>query len=263
MAYDLNFWTLMFILAGGILPALFWLWFWLKEDQAKPEPHGLVLLTFLTGGIVVLFAAFFQCIVTDFFVNGLHSFSIERLTSFSCLNTRILNHGFALIFVWAAVEEGLKLFAAWISTRHRKALNEPVDYMIYLVTAAIGFAAVENTLYLLAEFAQHGVTGSLASISIRFAGATLLHVLASSLIGGVYALAYCRNRFSKVVHTIIGFGVATLLHTIYNLSIIKSAVNDNNSLPILLVLWFAIVLLLLFFEKVKQVVCVIPLRKKK
>lgn len=253
----------MFILAGGLLPALFWLWFWLKEDQAKPEPHGLVLLTFLTGGIVVLFAAFFQCIVTDVFVNGLGSFSLDRLTSFSCINTRILHHGFSLIFVWAAVEEGLKLFAAWISTRHRKALDEPVDYMIYLVTAAIGFAAVENTLYLLAEFTQHGVTGSLSSISIRFAGATLLHVLASSIIGGVYALAQCKGRLAKVVHTVVGLVLATSLHTIYNLSIIKSAVDNKNSLPILLVLWFAIVILLLFFEKIKHLVCTVPFKKKK
>lgn len=263
MANSLDFWTLSFIIAGGILPALFWLWFWLREDKEKPEPHGLILLTFLTGGIVVLIAAFFQCVITDLYVNGFASLTAERLLGFKCLNISVLNHSWGIVFIWASVEEGLKLFAAWIATRHRKALDEPVDYMIYLVTAALGFAALENTLYLLSEVGVNGFTGGLSSISIRFAGATLVHVLCSSLIGGIYALAHCKGRFTKVIHTVIGFGLATALHAAYNFFIINNAVSNKSSLPILLTLWFGIVLLLVFFEKVKHIVCVVPFKRRK
>ena len=35
--------------AGGILPALAWLWFWLREDSRHPEPRQLIALAFLAG----------------------------------------------------------------------------------------------------------------------------------------------------------------------------------------------------------------------
>ena len=41
-------------LLGGIAPALLWLWFWLKEDNQKPEPKGLLAVLFLIGMVLVI-----------------------------------------------------------------------------------------------------------------------------------------------------------------------------------------------------------------
>src|SRR3989339_737850 len=41
--------------AGGVLPALVWLWFWLKQDRENPEPRGLITLSFVAGMAVVFF----------------------------------------------------------------------------------------------------------------------------------------------------------------------------------------------------------------
>ena len=38
---DLNLTMSLFALIGGFVPALVWLWFWLKEDKQKPEPKGV------------------------------------------------------------------------------------------------------------------------------------------------------------------------------------------------------------------------------
>ena len=46
--------------AGGILPALVWLWFWLRQDSEKPEPRGLIALSFAAGMAVVFFVALAQ-----------------------------------------------------------------------------------------------------------------------------------------------------------------------------------------------------------
>src|SRR3989344_2100149 len=37
-------------LLGGVLPALFWLWFWLREDRLHPEPRRIILECFVLGG---------------------------------------------------------------------------------------------------------------------------------------------------------------------------------------------------------------------
>ena len=32
---------------AGLIPALFWLWFWLREDKAHPEPRALIATSFI------------------------------------------------------------------------------------------------------------------------------------------------------------------------------------------------------------------------
>ncbi|KKW26148.1 MAG: hypothetical protein UY70_C0035G0005 [Candidatus Kaiserbacteria bacterium GW2011_GWB1_52_6] len=39
--------------AGGLLPALAWLWFWRREDAPHPEPRRLIALAFAAGMITV------------------------------------------------------------------------------------------------------------------------------------------------------------------------------------------------------------------
>ena len=52
-------------LIGGILPALFWLYFWLREDKLKPEPRSLIMLSFFGGMAAVLAAFFAEKIIRD------------------------------------------------------------------------------------------------------------------------------------------------------------------------------------------------------
>jgi len=46
---------LIFSALIGIVPALFWLWFWLKEDKEKPEPSGILTLCFIAGMLSIFF----------------------------------------------------------------------------------------------------------------------------------------------------------------------------------------------------------------
>ena len=52
--------TALYALLGGILPALVWLAFWLREDYKHPEPRGLVFRTFIFGMIAVIIVLPFQ-----------------------------------------------------------------------------------------------------------------------------------------------------------------------------------------------------------
>ena len=48
--------TFFFAFTGGLLPAVVWLWFWLREDRLSPEPRGLVVATFCAGMVATLAA---------------------------------------------------------------------------------------------------------------------------------------------------------------------------------------------------------------
>ncbi|MCE9644020.1 PrsW family intramembrane metalloprotease [Candidatus Parcubacteria bacterium] len=219
--------TIFFALLGGMLPAFLWLWFWLQEDKRHPEPKGIIAMAFLGGAVAVPAAFFFENIVTQYFAIG----------------TLIT------ILLWAFIEEILKFAGAYIGALRRKENDEPVDNMIYLITAALGFAAIENALFLLAPLAQGGIADTLATGNLRFIGSTLLHVISSSIIGIAMAYSFCATRGKKVLYAFFGVILAGLLHTLFNFFILNTG---NNLFMTFGVVWVLSIILFLFFEKVKR-----------
>ncbi len=58
-----------------------------------------------------------------------------------------------LFIAWAFIEEITKFLAAYVTVLRRAEDDEPIDPVIYMVTTALGFAAAENTLFLLSPLA--------------------------------------------------------------------------------------------------------------
>lgn len=220
--------VILFAFLGGMLPAILWLWFWLKEDSAHPEPRGLVVITFIAGGIAV----FFVLPVQTFF-----HYYLENATGL-------------LFFIFAAIEELFKFLAAYIVALRSREDDEPIDAVIYMVTAALGFTAVENAFFLLNPLMTGNFLDSLANGNMRFVGASLLHVMTSAIVGISIAFSFAEIRKVRRHMILLGLVIATALHTIFNLSIMDS--NESNTAITFLVLWFSVVGLLLFFEKIKR-----------
>lgn len=222
----MNFQTIIIALAVGILPALFWLWFWLREDKKRPEPHGLITITFLGGFIAVLLALSAEKIIENY----------------------ILVSSSIIIILWSAVEEIIKYLASYITALRRREMDEPVDAMIYLMTTALGFAALENVLFLISE---SNILKSVISGNMRFIGATVLHTLTSGIIGLFIGLSFYKNPLRKKLYLFIGLILSITLHSVFNLLIINT--NDESIFSIFGLVWFAIIILILLFEKVKRI----------
>lgn len=221
--------TFFFALLGGILPALFWLWFWLREDTVHPEPRALIVFVFIAGMFSAPLAILPQGAVIEAFGKG-------------TVTTLIL---------WSLIEEILKYAAAAIMVFRKSNLTNPIDAMMYLITAAIGFSATENILFLLSPITKGDVIGSVITGNIRFVGASLLHITASAVIGAMIALAYYKNRGRKTAYLIIGFILAIALHTLFNFFIIQG--EGSQIFTVFSLLWVSVIILLLIFEKVKRI----------
>jgi len=212
----------------GIIPALIWLWFWLKED-AHPEPLRLITLSFFAGQAVVFVVLPLQRLIYDLW---------------STMGQNIL-------FVsWAGIEELLKFAAAWIVGIHATADDEPVDALMYMIVFALGFVSLENTLFLIDPLHTGDILGSFVTGNLRFLGASLVHVLSSALVGICLGFAFYQSRKVKILAGLLGVILATVLHASFNLFIIKE--SESNLFLIFGFVWIGIIGLMLMFEKIKH-----------
>jgi len=237
-----SFNAISFSIIGGILPAVLWLWFWLKEDKRQPEPKHRIALSFICGMLAVWPAIW-----------------IERqlcgLLSPAVCNAGVMSGspmpGLLLVVLWSATEEILKYILAFISSFWgNKYFNESIDPIIYMVTVALGFSALENAFFLFNPVSAGSFFQSILTGNSRFLGATLLHVASSAAIGVMMGLAYYKKPVTKKIFLFTGIALAILLHTIFNLLIIRL---QNDLFFIFAGVWVLIIFLMVLIEKVKKV----------
>ena len=214
----------------GILPALVWLLFWLREDRKHPEPKRVISRTFLLGMVAVIVVLPLQ--------KGVEILSGSTLT-------------LMVLFSWAALEEMLKFLAGYFGGLHSKEDNEPIDPMIYMITAALGFVALENTLFILNPILGGDLSQSIITGNLRFVGASLLHVIASGMVGACLSFSFYRERLKRFMAGFSGLLLAALFHTGFNFSIIKW--GDTGTTLAFGAVWLGIIVLLLLFERAKYI----------
>ncbi|MFA6459249.1 MAG: PrsW family glutamic-type intramembrane protease [Candidatus Paceibacterota bacterium] len=220
--------VLPYALFAGVLPSFIWLYFWLREDIDHPEPRYLIVLSFLGGSVAVIGAIFGEKIVAD-----IVSDQTLRYT------------------LWAAVEEIFKLIvisAIALSTRYN---DEPIDAMIYMITIAVGFSAIENSLFILDPLMRGNIADGIASQAMRFVGATLVHIVSSATIGFSLGFTFYKSPVVKAFALTLGLFAAIALHSLFNLSIISA--DSLGTLKIFMWIWAAVIILIVMFEEIKAV----------
>jgi RsiW-degrading membrane proteinase PrsW (M82 family) len=230
--------TILYAVLGGVVPIFLWLWFWLKEDRLHPEPKRLILLAFIMGMFTIPFIIPIQKYTATIFSGGL------------------------LVIIWATTEEIFKYAFAYFSVLRNKEMNEPIDAVIYMITIALGFAALENALFLIEPFSSGRFVEGVVTGNFRFFGATLLHVLSSATIGVFIAFSFYKSRTKKQVYTFVGIILAVLLHTLFNSFIISS--NGINIFLVFALVWAGIIILLIALERIKYITnrCLSFLKRK-
>lgn len=211
---------------AGLIPALFWVWFWLREDNLKPEPYYLIAISFIAGMAVVPMALPLQKLAIG------------------------LYEGANVILVWVIIEELLKYAVALVLVFWNTEVDEPIDMVIYLIVVALGFAALENALFIFNPLVMGEYLSSVLTGGFRFLGATLLHVLASGTVGIALALAYYKSKTTQVLYGTFGLFIAIVLHALFNFFIMDA--SGETILVVFLFVWMGIIMLFLLFEKIKQ-----------
>jgi len=188
------------LLIFALLPSLLWLLFFLKRDP-NPEPRLMIVKVFLFGMLMVVPAVLAQIIFKSIWPGLIVSL---LLASF--------------------IEELMKYLAARWGALKSNAFDEPVDAMIYMITAGLGFAAIENLIVLINPTLIN-LSLVIGASTMRFLTATFIHALASGLLGYFIAL---QRIHRKKIFFFVGLILVTLIHSLYNLGITGLSEQVDN-----------------------------------
>ncbi len=203
----------------GLVAPMFWLGFFLFEDREHPEPKFMILIIFL-GGILSAFLS----LSPEIYLNA--EFPQTGLPYQS-----------KLLIPFAFIEELMKFTVVYLIIKYSKYFDERVDAMIYMITAALGFAAIENVLNLFNILEFHEV---IQTTVVRGIGATLLHAISS----GLFAFYWMRGK------PFLGLVNATILHTLFNYLILR--IEGDAKIYATLILVLAAFFLFRDFEIIKK-----------
>ena len=226
----------------GIVPSLVWFSFFLKNDS-HPEPKYLLAQTFLMGIIISPIVLILQ-------IGFVYASAI--FTNTPAETVQISSY----YYVWAAfAEEFLKFIAIWFLVLRNPEFDEPIDAMIYMIAAGLGFAAIENILVLF-RTVDSGISQAMSVWALRFIGSTLLHALASAIVGYFLAMSWFFQDHKKKL-IVIGLALATVFHFTFNLIISTFAGEPGTSDPRGLIysttlLLFMAFLVSILFDKIRE-----------
>lgn len=204
---------------AAVVPSL-WIVNYFRKGDRFPEPTRVIVTTFVLGiaitlPIIVLVALIKSNVTVP---DGVFSLALHRA------------------FYYAAIpEELLKFLVLFFYCIRHDEFDEPMDGLVYGVTVSLGFAAIENVVY---------VAGGGWSLAIMRAVTSVpLHGLNGAIMG--YLIAYfCFARVGRWKWLVLAIVVPVLMHGLWNSTIYAMPHTSAGLLlvlPALLLLQYVLV----------------------
>ena len=154
----------------------------------------------------------------------------------------------------ALIEEVMKFLVVKEKVLASAEFDEPIDALLYMIIAALGFAASENILILLGLGSNLLLPQALEISALRFLGATFLHALVSGLVGYFLALGLFETK-KRLKLISFGLLISIVLHGLYNFSIMEIEGSLKFLIPLTILISVAIFLTFGFkrLQKMKSI----------
>jgi RsiW-degrading membrane proteinase PrsW (M82 family) len=217
------------LLVIAIAPAVALFLFFYLRDRYRREPIGVMLLTFCLGAASLIPAA-------------MTSLSLQKLTGWRSSTPSLLQAFLGAMIIVGLVEEGAKFLVVRFYAYHRPEFDEPYDGIMYSVMAALGFATLENIIYILSRGAGTGVMRALLAMpSHAFDGVLMGYFLGEA--------KFARDDRTGNWLSALGFGLAVTAHGLYDFIVFTL---DERPLMILSLLTMAALFWVIFFKATRK-----------
>lgn len=215
------------LIIAALAPVAVLLWQILRRDAANPEPPRMLAKAFLYG-MVSTAVTFVLLPIT------------EAIGDIVVQNINPLSAAFKQAFFSAALpEEGAKLLMLWLLLRNNPYFDERFDGIVYAVCVGMGFAAVENVLYLFNNYDSWlsvGIARALFAVPGHFFDAVIM--------GYYYSHYHFGTRRNPATKALI-LAAPVVAHGIYDGILFSYDIDDGVAVV-------ALILFLIFFNRLKK-----------
>jgi len=217
------------LLVIAVAPAIALFLFFYIRDRYRREPVGVMLVTFALGAASLLPA-------------GITSLSLQKLTGWNSSTPNLLHAFLGAMIIVGLVEEGAKFIVVRFYSYHRPEFDEPYDGIMYSVMAALGFATLENVIYIVANGAGTGFMRALLAVpSHAFDGVLMGYFLGEA--------KFARSDRHGNWLSALGFGLAVVAHGLYDFIVFAL---DKRPLMVLSLLTMGVLFWVIFFKATRK-----------
>jgi RsiW-degrading membrane proteinase PrsW (M82 family) len=207
---------IIIVVLAAIAPCAFWLWMIYRWDKYKPEPRWLLIRVFFYGMVIAVPVAFIE--------SALYPGDIQNIPSVA--TAAYLSFG-----VVGVVEESAKFLVVRFGVYSSPHFEEPADGLVYSAAAALGFASLENIIYVL--------TFGWEVLLVRGLVSNIVHFLFSAAWG--YPLALSKLKMVNKSWVVVGLIVAIAAHGTFDFLLFTTSVFTFALIPLFIamaVAWF-------------------------
>ncbi len=222
-----NSMDILFLVILAVIPPIAFLMYILYLDRREPEPLKLIIKTLLLGCLSIVPALLIELalgLIPLFRIGGIAGVALKSF------------------IVIAPAEEFVKLAVVMLFIWKNPNFNEENDGIVYVGTAAIGFALLENILYVVRHGLVIGIMRSVTSIP--------LHTFTGVLMGyfvGVAKFAPTPADTRRMI--LIGYFIAVIIHGAYDTFALSGSAAAVLLIPLVIALF---VLGLIYLKKGKK-----------
>lgn len=207
----------------AVIPALVLIFYVVWRDRLHPEPGGQLVKAFFMGFLTIPLALLFASLIGQIFmllppIEGVGALLVTSLMQ-------------------AAIpEESAKLLILWLFLRRCRHFDEHMDGIVYAVCVGMGFATVENILYVTSSGPQFlkvlsmGLSRAFLAIPGHFAFAVIM--------GYFYSLASFKGKQTHRKYMLMAWGFPVLAHALYDFLLFFMDAYPNPMWHMLLMMLF-------------------------
>lgn len=206
---------LIFVIIAALAPVIIALWYVFKKDSAQPEPTKWLVKAFFFGVLSALLSFVFSTPTSLLF--GMEMSPETYPSTFDA---------FADAFLLAAIPEELaKFIMLWFLLRKNPFFDEKFDGIVYAVFIGMGFAGIENVMYLFGGLEDGSWIGTgIARALVSIPG----HFMFAVFMGYYYSINYFNiDRSIKTKSMILV--VPIIAHGVFDGILFSTQVNEYLS----------------------------------
>ena len=184
----------IYLLILALIPVVCFIGWIYYKDKYEREPPIKLVEYFVLGILVSILAIFIELY-------------LSKLNNFN----GILSNIYTAFFVAALTEEGLKSIILIPMLLREKNFNEKLDGIIYSIFLSLGFATIENIIYLMRERID-----LLFSLSITRGLISIPSHIMFAITMGYYISKYKFDKYNKKKYLYFAVIIPILLHGVFD-----------------------------------------------